>query len=141
MRLAGPWLLGRAASAVVPPAIPSPSYPTPTPTPPALPAGRLAVNNFSGRSGYACPVGAPQPCQLDGADILSQLGFEGDSVGQAFMGLLLLMVRGVGGGVGGWGELLQRPRGYKFCCACCDSMGAGLHGPSAALSMARGVRG
>ncbi|PSC69664.1 ABC ATP-binding isoform 1 [Micractinium conductrix] len=52
----------------------------------------LAVNNFSGRSGYACPVGAPQPCQLDGADILSQLGFEGDSVGQAFMGLLLLML-------------------------------------------------
>jgi len=50
------------------------------------------VNDFQGRSGWACPVGSTQPCAITGADILQQLGFEGDSVGRAFLGLLLLLV-------------------------------------------------
>lgn len=61
----------------------------------------LALNDFTGRTGWACPVGSPQPCSVSGDDILKQLGFYGDSLGFAFMGLLLLTVNGWAGGAGG----------------------------------------
>lgn len=54
---------------------------------------RLAVNDFRGRTGWACPVsGAPPGCEISGEEILTQLHFEGFTVAEAFMGLLLLTV-------------------------------------------------
>ncbi|KAL4441885.1 hypothetical protein ABPG77_003801 [Micractinium sp. CCAP 211/92] len=51
----------------------------------------LAVNDFRGRTGWACPVsGAPPGCEISGEEILTQLHFEGFTVAEAFMGLLLL---------------------------------------------------
>ncbi|KAL4433910.1 hypothetical protein ABPG75_000351 [Micractinium tetrahymenae] len=51
----------------------------------------LAVNDFRGRTGWACPVSAATPgCQVSGEDILAQLNFEGFTAADAFMGLLLL---------------------------------------------------
>lgn len=51
----------------------------------------LAVNDFRGRTGWACPVSAATPgCQVSGEEILTQLHFESFTVAQAFMGLLLL---------------------------------------------------
>lgn len=63
------------------------------PSPAPLPAPRLAINDFRRRDDWACPVGSPQPCSVSGDAILAQLGFEGNSLGTAFLGLLLLAVR------------------------------------------------
>lgn len=72
----------------------------------------LALNDFSGRTGWACPVGSPQPCSVTGDDILRQLGFYGDSLGYAFMGLLLLTVRPRAGS-GGRAAVAAREAGRR----------------------------
>ncbi|PRW60157.1 DNA topoisomerase 3-beta isoform X1 [Chlorella sorokiniana] len=52
----------------------------------------LAINDFSGRGGWACPLGSPPGCSVSGEAILQQLGFGGRSLGTAFMGLAVLTV-------------------------------------------------
>lgn len=56
------------------------------------PPSRLAINDFSGRSGWACPLGSPPDCSVSGEAIIEQLGFGGRSLGTAFMGLAVLTV-------------------------------------------------
>lgn len=53
------------------------------------------MNDFRGRTGWACPVPIALPgCQVSGDLILEQLHFEDFTVAEAFMGLLLLTVGG-----------------------------------------------
>ncbi|PSC71035.1 ABC ATP-binding isoform 2 [Micractinium conductrix] len=51
----------------------------------------LAVNDFRGRDGWACPPAVLEltpDCTISGDDILNQLGFGGNHIWEAFVGLL-----------------------------------------------------
>ena len=85
---------GTCASGTAPD--PSDSGAFPTQTRSSLPSRRLAINDFRGRDGWACPVGSPPGCTVSGEAILEQLGFGGRTLGTAFMGLAVLTVSGAG---------------------------------------------
>lgn len=63
----------------------------------------LAINDFSGRTGWHCPQGSAPGCVLTGDEILHTLGFHPNQLWLAFVGLLALIV-----GYNGLGYILLR---------------------------------
>ncbi|KAG7673347.1 hypothetical protein Ndes2526B_g03213 [Nannochloris sp. 'desiccata'] len=74
----------------------------------------LTINNFSGRDGWACPVGSEAEatttqCTLSGDQILENLQFNPDKLWLAFVGLIALIV-----GYNGIGYILLRRSKPKY---------------------------